>query len=188
MASRFDRGRQISHVVTLGTPHRGTPLADRALRDRFWLTRLLRFVDRGALSDLTSEGAARLDESVPDRRVGYVALADACPPEQLTGAFRRLAEHVAEREGPNDGLVSLVSASRWDTQITLRAHHLELIGHPIQYGVSRPRRGTGRPPNDVAAAILALVPRTGREMAGNTWLAREFAKQFPPARAIGHAW
>ncbi|MFL5336103.1 MAG: lipase family alpha/beta hydrolase [Geminicoccaceae bacterium] len=91
--SRLDRGRRISHVVTLGTPHRGTPLADWALRDRLWLTRLLRFIDRGALGDLTSEGARRLDELIPDRPdVRYASLAGACPPEQLTGAFRRLAD------------------------------------------------------------------------------------------------
>src|SRR5215213_9458500 len=79
-ASRLDPGRRIGHVVTLGTPHRGTPLADLALRDRVCLTRLLRFADRGALGDLTSEGAGRLDELMPDRPdVAYLSLAGACP-------------------------------------------------------------------------------------------------------------
>jgi triacylglycerol lipase len=155
VASRLDPARRISHVVTIGTPHRGTAIAEWALRDRVWLTRLLRLVDRGALRDLSPEGAARLDEAMPDRPdVGYLAVAGSYPAQQLAGAFRRLAEQVAGEEGPNDGVVSLRSACRWAEPSTVAAHHLELIGHPFPGGVRRPVPPPAQPATSVLGTVL----------------------------------
>ncbi|MFL5336102.1 MAG: hypothetical protein ACJ8H8_23760 [Geminicoccaceae bacterium] len=70
---------------------------------------------------------------------------------------------MAEREGANEGLVSVGSASRWDAPITLDAHHLELIGHPFHYGMSRTQRAAAKPPRDVPAAILDLLPWQARK-------------------------
>ena len=127
-ASRFDPQRRISHVVTVGTPHRGTVVAAWAMRDTVWLSRLLRCVDRGALPDLTPEGAARLDAGMPDRAdVGYIALAGVYPAARLTGTMRWFGERLERDEGPNDGLVTERSALRGPTRITVAADHLALI-------------------------------------------------------------
>lgn len=134
-ASRLDPRRRIGQVVTLGTPHRGTALADWALRDPAWLTRMVRTIDRGALRDLSREGAARLDAEMPDRDdVAYAALAGTCPPEQLIGAWRRFGEQLALDEGDNDGMVSLRSALRGGAGMAVPANHLELIGHRLPSG------------------------------------------------------
>lgn len=135
VASRLDPRRRISQVVTLGTPHRGTVLADWALRDPAWFTRMVRTIDRGALHDLSQEGAERLDAEMPDRDdVAYAALAGACPPERLIGLWRRFGERLALDEGDNDGMVSLRSALRGGTSMTVPANHLELIGHRLPSG------------------------------------------------------
>jgi triacylglycerol lipase len=80
LASRLDPGRRIARVVTLGTPHRGTVAAEWALRGRGWPAPLLRLLDRGALRDLTRDGARVLDRLMPDRGdVAYRALAGHFP-------------------------------------------------------------------------------------------------------------
>lgn len=128
-ASCLDPARRIRHVVTLGTPHRGTVMAEWALREPEWLSRLVRFVDRGALHDLTIEGAQRLNAMMPDRPdVTYVSVAGDYPVEQLSGSLRRFGEQVARDEGPNDGMVSLQSAMRWPRTVVVRGHHMNLIG------------------------------------------------------------
>jgi triacylglycerol lipase len=138
-ASRLDPERRISHVVTVGTPHRGTAIADRAIRDTVWLSRLLRFVDRGALRDLTLEGAHHLDSAMPDRPdVEYVALAGAITMDRLAGTLRRFGEQIGRDDGPNDGLVAVRSALRGRAGIMVTADHLGLIGH------GPPDRGRGQ--------------------------------------------
>jgi triacylglycerol lipase len=151
VASRLDPRGRVRHVVTIGTPHRGTAVADLALRDTLWLTRLARFVDRGALRDLAAENAGRLDELMPDRPdVGYVALGGACPTPLLVGTLRRLGDRLAEEEGPNDGLVSLRSALRGEGAVSVDANHLELIGHRLPGGIA------GCSPSRLARPRVAL--------------------------------
>ena len=140
VASRLDPERRIRKVVTIGTPHRGSPAAEWVLRRGPWPAALLRAIDRGALRDLTREGASRLERLMPDREdVYYLALGGAFPTARLASPFAEFAERVAEGEpGPNDGLVPLRSALRWQGAMTLEAHHLGLIGLPLRQGVSWP--------------------------------------------------
>lgn len=162
VASRFDPKARISHVVTIGAPHRGTALADWALHHPTWLTRLARFVDRGALRDLSLEGADRLNAQMPDRvDVGYVSLAGACAPELVLGTLRRLGERLTADEGPNDGLVSLRSALRGPETVTLSANHVELIGHRLLTGRKACNPMRLKQPLTTLRAVLArtLAPR-----------------------------
>lgn len=155
VASRLDPSRRVSHVVTVGTPHRGTALAEWALRDSVWLTRLARFFDRGALIDLTRERARRLDALMPDRPdVGYLALAGDCPSRRLAGLLRRLAERLGEEEGPNDGLVSLRSALRGPGARALSASHLELIGQRLFHAEAGPAPASETQPVAVLRSVL----------------------------------
>jgi triacylglycerol lipase len=145
VASRLDPERRISHVVTIGTPHRGTAVADWALRDTIWFTRFVRSIDRGALIDLSLEGADRLNAAMPDREdVGYVSLAGVCTPEQLVGTLRRMSERLAQDEGVNDGVVSLRSALRGPLTVSTSANHLELIGQRLLNGTVGPAAQVGR--------------------------------------------
>lgn len=163
VASRLDPERRVAHVVTIGTPHRGTAVADWALRDSVWLTRFVRCIDRGALLDLSLEGAERLNEAMPDREgVGYASLAGTCPAGRLTGPLRRMAERVGRDEGPNDGVVSLRSALRGPVAVSLAANHLELIGHRLLNGMAVPELSRATQP---VMALRALLVRALAEAA-----------------------
>lgn len=159
-ASRLDPRGRISHVITLGTPHRGSALADWALADRGWRQRLVRLLDRGALADLTLEGAERLNELMPDRPdVTYASVAGACPVTELEGSLRRLGERLMLDEGANDGLVSLRSALRGSMAVSVTANHLELIGHWLLGGVGggAPARLV-QPRNALRAVLCRILP------------------------------
>jgi triacylglycerol lipase len=150
VASRLDPERRVRTVVTIGTPHGGSPAAEWVLNRRRWPAPLLRWIDRGALRDLTREGAHRLDLLMPDRPdVDYLAVGGACPPTRLPPAFRDVAAQVAADEpGPNDGFVPLGSALRWQGAVTLETDHLGLIGLPV---------GQRRPPAPAAATRILLT-------------------------------
>jgi triacylglycerol lipase len=158
VASRLDRRRRIGHVVTVGTPHRGTSVAEWILRDTVWRSRLFRFFDRGALRDLSPEGAARLDVEMPDRPdVTYSSIAGAYPVERLTRVLRRFGEQIALDEGANDGVVSLRSAARWPHTTTVDADHLELIGQTVWTCVGGVPRGHPRSPMRALRRVLDRV-------------------------------
>ncbi len=160
LASRLDPDRRIARVVTIGTPHRGTAAAEWALRAGRWPAPLLRLLDRGALRDLTRDGADHLDRTMPDREdVSYRALAGRFPTDSLSQKFARIAAMVAAEEGLNDGLVSLASARRWSEPVTLAAHHLGLIGQ---------RMGDGPHVSGTALPAAALARLMVGELAGRT--------------------
>lgn len=135
VASRLDPERRVRTVATIGTPHGGSPAAEWVLGKRGrWPVPLLRWIDRGALRDLTREGAYRLDRLMPDRPdVDYLSMGGRYPLSQLTPAFQDVAAQVeADEPGPSDGFVPLRSALRWQGAATLETHHLGLIGLPVR--------------------------------------------------------
>lgn len=154
IASRLDPQRRIRRVITIGTPHRGSAAAEWVLGGRSWPAPFLRLIDRGALLDLTRDGAERLDRAMPDRDdVGYRALVGRYPGPELTEPFGALAAHVAAEEGDNDGVVSVRSAARWRAPVTVGAHHLGLIGQSMRRGVAW-RAAPEAPPGRRLARLL----------------------------------
>jgi triacylglycerol lipase len=128
-AGQLDPARRVTDVITLGTPHRGTMLADLVHRLRHRLPAPLREIDQGGLADLTRAAARRFNEAVPDRAdVRYHAIcgrvAVAAVPTLLQPFARRLQSH----EGDNDSLVSVASARWGDTLVVDDADHWALIG------------------------------------------------------------
>src|SRR4051794_27001015 len=75
VASRHDPQRRITHVVTVGTPHRGTRLAEWASRAPPLRAPLPRPLDRRGLRALTPEGAPPLRRDIPHPpRLPHLAL------------------------------------------------------------------------------------------------------------------
>ena len=163
LASRLDRERRIARVITLGTPHGGTVAAEWVLSGRGWPAALLRLLDRGALRDLTRDGAHALDRLMPDRGdVAYRAVAGHFPAAALEGAIADVAAQVEVVEGDNDGVVSLRSARRWLAPITVNAHHLGLIGQRMRRGPDRAGAASDPPTGlltRLLLAELAALPR-----------------------------
>lgn len=143
VAARMDPGRRVKAVVTVGTPHRGSPLAVRTLADKGALATYARWRGwRPALHDLTPSSLGRFNEEVRDRPdVRYLSFAGARPADETPLWARRFVRAVAEAEGDNDGQVSVASARWGDFRGVVRADHWELIG----WNLGRARPEVARP-------------------------------------------
>jgi triacylglycerol lipase len=94
-------------------------------------------IPTAAFDDLTTEACARFNESVPDAPgVRYFSVAGTCPRELLPRVALLPAELVRGEEGPNDGIVSVRSATYGEASEVWEADHMSLVNHPN-------RRATG---------------------------------------------
>ncbi|KAL7932273.1 Alpha/Beta hydrolase protein [Trichoderma chlorosporum] len=131
-------GIRIASLVTIATPHRGSPFADYLVErgaGPLHLPRLYGVIRRAGLGT-TAFGQLTTrymrDEFNPrvrdDEAVRYFSYGAAIEEPSLLGAFR-LPHGVVDRwEGENDGLVS-VESSRWGTYkgTLMGVSHLDLI-------------------------------------------------------------
>jgi triacylglycerol lipase len=124
MASR------VLSLTTLGTPHRGSPFADWAMG------RLVRLVGpvldffglpQQAFRDLTVASCAEFNARTPDAPgVRYFSVAGRYEPN-WTDAWQFTAPIVARAEGPNDGIVSVASASYGESTVLWEGDHMSLV-------------------------------------------------------------
>lgn len=133
MISHLGMDRAVLSLVTIGTPHRGSPVADTALGFAA-SARILELLaranlDHGAFDDLRTETCARRNETTPDAPgVRYLSIAGVKRRDEMIYGLRFTHDVVAPREGVNDGLVSAKSAAwgevlpRWDCD------HVNLVG------------------------------------------------------------
>ncbi len=122
MASRLDSTCRIKQVITIGTPHHGTPLADWALRHGRALLRPL-------AEELSTAACRQFNEAIRDREdVVYTSYAGCRPQAEMPLWYRPWSRLIARAAGENDGQVP-VSSACWGTDChVVRADHLELIG------------------------------------------------------------
>jgi triacylglycerol lipase len=140
MISRLGMDDQVLSLTTIGTPHRGSSFADWGIRKLGWLARpMLRVLNISAVAfdDLTTDRCRRFNESVKDvPGVRYYSVAGRRD-QQAIGLFWRLPwQIVYDREGPNDGVVSVDSARYGEQCDIWEADHLNLVNWP-----SRSARG-----------------------------------------------
>lgn len=122
MISKLGMDDRVEALLTITTPHRGSPFADWCvlhLEKRLGAYRLLNSlgVDVQAGNDLTTASCRRFNEEVLDSpRVKYFSVS-AARPWNLVPPFALPAWRVVqEAEGYNDGLVS-VKSSTWGTHL-----------------------------------------------------------------------
>jgi triacylglycerol lipase len=133
MITHLGMHERVTALVTLGTPHRGSPVADRvstyAKRSRFRDLLRLSKLDDTALHDLRTDVCARWNERTPDAPdVRYFSVAGVKPRDQMIYGLRFTHDVVAAAEGVNDGLVSETSAAWGETWPSWDCDHVNLVG------------------------------------------------------------
>ncbi|THH09198.1 hypothetical protein EW145_g2195 [Phellinidium pouzarii] len=135
----IQRKFRVLSITTIATPHRGSSFADHFIatlgKERFpSFVSLLDLLPNGggdgsAFESLTIGAMRKFNEETPDvKSVKYFSWGAVVEPG-LFDAFKWPHSVVLEKEGPNDGLVS-VASSRWGTYLgTLEdVNHLDLVG------------------------------------------------------------
>jgi triacylglycerol lipase len=145
LISRLGMADRVLTLTTLGTPHWGSSFADWA-QDR--LARLVGpMLDAVGLSkqaflDLTTGSCARFNEETPDApEVRYFSVAGHFPVRRLDLAWGFTGPLIGKREGPNDGLVSVRSATWGESLEVWEADHMNLANWPHPWGPVPPRPG-----------------------------------------------
>ena len=128
--SQLGLAPRVASLITIGTPHHGTPLADAGHALFGKITRLLRrIIDLSAFGDLTTEGMRRFNAAVPDM--------DGVAYASVVGKSGRLATnpllwpshlYLAEMAGPNDGVVPTSSQAHGEVVRQIDADHWAQIG------------------------------------------------------------
>jgi triacylglycerol lipase len=134
LVAKLGMENRVLSVTTVGTPHRGSAFADWG-----WsrLHRLVVPLFRGvgipheAFADLRTDSCRRFNEDVPDvPGVRYFAVAGVCEWPWLGAEWLIPHTIVARAEGPNDGIVSVASATWGEHTDVWAGDHLNLVNWP----------------------------------------------------------
>jgi triacylglycerol lipase len=159
LISRLDMAERVLTLTTIGTPHRGTAFADWGIRR---LERLLKpFFDRlglpqQAFYDLTTAKCREFNEQVPDApAVRYFSVAGRHEGSWLSPEWQLSYQIVARAEGPNDGVVSLASATYGESCEVWEGDHLSLVNWPTP--LARHREQCQERPTHYASLVRRLA-------------------------------
>lgn len=156
MISHLGMANRVAALVTLATPHRGSPYADwvvRNLGDRLGGTKLINKlgIDMRALNDLTTKSMQEFNARTPDAPdVKYLSIAGTRPLTRVAPFFAHSHAVVYRAEGENDGLVSLVSAKWGEFLGSWPTDHLHIINKRFTPNALLPQ-------NDVTPRYAALL-------------------------------
>jgi triacylglycerol lipase len=162
LISRLGMASRVLSLTSIATPHRGSPLADWGMRRVAPLIRpvfdLLR-VPWQAFPDLTVESCRAFNEAVPDAPgVRYFSVAGQFQPQWSKWHLNLAGRFIANREGPNDGLVSVASATYGEDCQVWEGDHMEMVNwrNPVPFF-----RRRNRP--DFADRYVSLAQRLADE-------------------------
>jgi triacylglycerol lipase len=141
MIAHLGMASRVLSLTTLGTPHRGSPMAD-------WvMTRMAPFVaplfdhlglSRQAFADLTVKACRDFNERTPDAAgVRYFSVAGRLLSRLRNPSWQLSGPIVARAEGPNDGIVSLASAAWGESCEVWNADHMNLVNWPQPFASAR---------------------------------------------------
>lgn len=130
---------KVASLTTIATPHRGSAFADYLVLDVLGTNHLPKLMNLTqkigipgggkAFEELTMKKMERFNTETPnDPNVLYFSYGASFEPG-LTNVFRIPWGVIYEREGPNDGMVSVSSATWGEYKGTLEnVNHLDLVG------------------------------------------------------------
>lgn len=137
MISKLDMQDRVAALLTVTSPHRGSPVADwciKNLGERFGALRLLKRLglDVQGGRDLTTESCRRFNDEVPDApQVKYFSTGAARPWHRVPAFAIPAHKIVTGAEGANDALVSTKS-SIWGTPLGIwPADHWHTINNRL---------------------------------------------------------
>lgn len=113
---------RVATLTTIGTPHLGTPVADRILRPggALLLKALDQVIDVDGVADLTTDARAEFNRRAEDSEAkNSVVYRTYAASENFTDVFMPLVTSwliVRDEEGKNDGLVS-VRSQQWAREL-----------------------------------------------------------------------
>lgn len=124
---------RVEALITIATPHRGSPYADWVFEHLGTRMRGIDVVRKfkielTALADLRVSAMKAFNESVTDEKaVGYFSVSTFQKPSRIAPFLLPCHKVVFDREGENDGLVS-VSSAIWGTHLdTWQTDHLHAV-------------------------------------------------------------
>ncbi|HEY7090491.1 MAG TPA: alpha/beta fold hydrolase [Tepidisphaeraceae bacterium] len=161
MIAKLGMAEHVAALVTVSTPHRGSPYADWCLANigtRLGGLKLMKFLglDVRAVHDLTLEHCRHFNEQVPDHAdVAYFSISAARPFHRVPAFMMHSHKLINDCEGPNDGVVSVASATWGEHLETWPCDHLHAINKRL---VPEIRNRTG----DIVPYYLKMVERVTR--------------------------
>lgn len=166
MISRLGMADRVISLTTLGTPHQGTSIADFDLSILGGLLTVLdatRLVDLRGFFDLTRLYSREFAQTgVPDpQNVRYFSIAGLYEPGFVSlDLLKPTHDFILKSEGPNDGLVSVASASFGTFLGTWPGDHFRLINWPTNL-LGTPGEFAD---HSIIDRYLGLVERLAEEM------------------------
>lgn len=126
--------KRVRSLVTIGTPHRGSPIADLVHNSPIkWATRMLKTIGLPieAVEWLTTASLERFNRDVPDvPGVRYACVVGGMQQPRSVVPLALMAAHAYLRRvaGPNDGLVPIASQYWGETLAEIEADHFAQVG------------------------------------------------------------
>jgi triacylglycerol lipase len=128
---------RVRSLTTLGTPHRGTPLADLGtdvLANKLRLSVLRKLFEIQAFWDLTTPAMEAFNREVPDAPgVAYGCVLARCRPPFMNPLLMPSHSYLKSKGEESDGVVP-ISSQRWGTVLKeIEADHWAQIGWGLRY-------------------------------------------------------
>jgi triacylglycerol lipase len=154
----LDPDRRVKSLVTVGTPHCGTPVATAIQNSRASVPALIRRIGNPGLRELTPE--VREAEQIPDRAdVHYASYAGCRPLAELPICLAPFARFIPT---DNDGLVPVDSARWGEFRGVLRTDHVEFLGWNLGLPSTRAARPFNHLPFWMRAVAEAMQAALGK--------------------------
>ena len=168
MIHQLGMADRVAALLTVTTPHRGSPYADWAMKhlgQRLGGLAVMEFLglDVQGIADLTTDACAEFNQRITDvPGVRYFSVSCARPWNLITPLLLPAYQVIHEAEGDNDGLVSLASA-QWGQHLeTWPADHLHSINKRFVIEIKHP---TGNITPYYLRAIDAVIEACGHRSA-----------------------
>jgi triacylglycerol lipase len=172
MISKLGMEDRVAALMTVCTPHRGSPYADWCLLNlgkRLGGLRLMKILnlDIQALSDLTTANCSEFNEKIADAPgVKYFSVSGARPWTKVPPFAMHAWRVITAAEGANDSLVS-VTSSKWGEHLGVwPCDHWHSINHKF---IVELKNGTG----NIAPYYLKALDQVTSSLGGDSSVVRK---------------